>query len=153
MVFDILSRNKTLKNVIQAITLNMKQLFYVSLLILVFVYVFNMISIEFDLYLPYIYEAEEEKCEVLSDCIMSLYTSGIVGTKDQDLRLGRYFTDLIYIVIMELLFSNIVSGIMIDTFAQLRDHRKTIENDQQNQCFICGITKATIEKRMKEESD
>ena len=58
MVFDILSRNKTLKNVIQAITLNMKQLFYVSLLILVFVYVFNMISIEFDLYLPYIYEAE-----------------------------------------------------------------------------------------------
>lgn len=57
MVFDVLARNKILKNVIQAITLNMKQLFYVSLLILVFVYVFNMISVEFDLYLPYIYEA------------------------------------------------------------------------------------------------
>jgi hypothetical protein len=126
MIFTLLSKYKTLRNVIQAITLNIKQLFFVSLLILVFVYVFNMISIEFDLYLPFIYEAEEEKCEVLKDCIMSLYTSGIVGTKDQDLRFGRYFTDLIYVVIMELLFSNIVSGIMIDTFAQLRDTRKII---------------------------
>lgn len=35
-----------------------------------------------------------------------------------------FLGDLIYIVVMELLFSNIVSGIMIDTFAELRDKKK-----------------------------
>lgn len=41
----MVTRNKILKNVIQAITQNLQQLFVVSLLILAFVYVFNIISI------------------------------------------------------------------------------------------------------------
>lgn len=45
LIFDIVTREKILKNVIQAITSNLRQLLVVSLLILAFVYVFNMISI------------------------------------------------------------------------------------------------------------
>ena len=30
-------------------------------------------------------------------------------------------------------------GIIIDTFAQLRDERNAIEIDQRNKCFICNI--------------
>lgn len=56
LVFDMITRNKTLKNVIQAITSNLQQLLVVSLLILAFVYVFNIMSIEFSLYLPLIYQ-------------------------------------------------------------------------------------------------
>jgi hypothetical protein len=41
----MVTRNKILKNVIHAITQNLQQLFVVSLLILAFVYVFNIISI------------------------------------------------------------------------------------------------------------
>ena len=45
-----------------------------------------------------------------------------------------------------LLFTNIVSGIMIDTFAELRDERQKIEDDKKNMCFICGLDRATLEK-------
>lgn len=32
-------------------------------------------------------------------------------------ELGRFFFDIIYVVFMELLFQNLVGGIMIDAFA------------------------------------
>lgn len=61
--------------------------------------------------------------------MISLYTSGEIGEKHKEFKFTKFIADLLYIVIMELLFSNIVSGIVIDTFAQLRDQRKTIETD------------------------
>ena len=39
---------------------------------------------------------------------------------------------------------NIISGIMIDTFAEMRDKRNFIEQDKKNRCFICGIEKTTV---------
>ena len=46
-----------------------------------------------------------------------------------------------------------MSGIVIDTFAQLRDERKTIEIDTETKCFICGISKAALEKQLRENED
>lgn len=43
-----------------------------------------------------------------------------------------------------MLFGNIISGIMIDTFAELRSQRETISFDKQNKCYICGIDRATV---------
>ena len=34
---------------------------------------------------------------------------------------GRFLFDILYLVFMELLFQNLVSGIMIDAFAELKD--------------------------------
>jgi inositol 1,4,5-triphosphate receptor type 1/inositol 1,4,5-triphosphate receptor type 3 len=56
----------------------------------------------------------------------------------------KFFLDLVYFVFFALLFTNIVSGIMIDTFAELRDMRQKIEDDMKNNCFICGIDRPTV---------
>lgn len=53
---------------------------------------------------------------------------------------------MMYTVFFGLLFTNIISGIMIDTFAELRDQRQKIEDDMRNFCFICGQERATLEK-------
>jgi inositol 1,4,5-triphosphate receptor type 1/inositol 1,4,5-triphosphate receptor type 3 len=58
----------------------------------------------------------------------------------------KFFLDTLYFVFFALLFTNIVSGIMIDTFAELRDQRQKIEDDKKNNCFICGIDRPTLEK-------
>ena len=100
LAFDGITRNKILKNVIQAITSNIRQLVVVSLLILAFVYVFNIISIEFSLYLPLIYDDEDDKCTVLKDCVISLYTSGEIGEKHKEFKFTKFIADLLYIVIM-----------------------------------------------------
>jgi hypothetical protein len=47
---------------------------------------------------------------------------------------------------MELLLSNIITGIMVDTFASQRDRRNVIEADKKGFCFICNISRETLEK-------
>lgn len=44
------------------------------------------------------------------------------------------------------LFGNVVSGLMTDTFAQLRDEAERMEQDEQNYCYICGQSRYEIEK-------
>ncbi len=81
------------------------------------------------------------------ECILSLYISGVIGGGMSEFKLIRFTYDIIYFIFFGLLFGNIVSGIMIDTFAELRDWRNEVERDKKTYCFICGIDKATLEKQ------
>ena len=54
---------------------------------------------------------------------------------------------MLYTIFMDMLFGNIVGGVLIDTFAELRDKRNEIIEDKEGLCFICGISKETLEKK------
>lgn len=54
--------------------------------------------------------------------------------------------DLIYITFFGLLFGNIVSGIILGAFAQLREKKDALDNDKGNFCFICNKSRDSIEK-------
>ena len=41
---------------------------------------------------------------------------------------------------------NIVQGIIIDTFASLRNQNEEDEADLQNKCFVCGLDKSLFDK-------
>ncbi len=49
--------------------------------------------------------------------MITLSTSGVVGNSMSDWDPVRFLLDILYFVFFALLFTNIVSGIMIDTFA------------------------------------
>ena len=51
--------------------------------------------------------------------------------------------DLSFMMIIILLFFNIIFGIIIDTFAGLRDEAAVMEDDMKNVCFICGVDRQT----------
>lgn len=115
--------NDTLSNVFNAIFYNLNQLFSVGLLGVVFVYIFSLISYE-----TYALDIMAEKdpddaCDSIISCIMDLYVSGTIGGSVEEFKFVRFVTDLIYFIFFGLLFGNIVSGIMIDTFAELRSKR------------------------------
>lgn len=145
-LFDLFSRLSLLRNVFQAISYNAKQLVVVSLLGVLFIYVFSFTS--FDSYVDEIYtdSQPEEHCETLISCMITLVTSGVIGTSMQKWDFVKFFYDTLYFVFFALLFTNIISGIMIDTFAELRDQRQKIEDDKKNKCFVCGVERVQLEK-------
>ncbi len=52
---------------------------------------------------------------------MVLYTSGAINDSMDQFEAGRFFFDIGYIVFMEMMFQNIVGGIMMDAFAGLKE--------------------------------
>ena len=55
------------------------------------------------------------------NCVLELYTSGAIGDDMDEFDFGRFGFDTAYVVFMELLFQGLVGGIMIDSFAGLRE--------------------------------
>ena len=52
---------------------------------------------------------------------------------------GRFFFDILFFIISSVILFNILFGIIIDTFAQIRDQQNEIKKDFSTRCFICGL--------------
>ncbi|CAD8133692.1 unnamed protein product [Paramecium octaurelia] len=143
---EIFSRVTILKNVFQAISYNAKQLLVVAFLGVLFVFAFSVIS--FSVYFDDIYQEEQtETCDSLITCMITLITSGVIGNSMINWDPLKFFFDMLFTVFFGLLFTNIVQGIMIDTFAELRDQRQKIEDDIKNRCFICAAQRGELENK------
>ena len=73
-----------------------------------------------------------------------MYISGTINGGMQKFAPLRFAYDLIYFMFFGLLFQNIISGIVIDTFAELRTERNEINADKKNKCYICNDTKENV---------
>ena len=63
------------------------------------------------------------------------------GMKMMGLKDSSYFLSwfVFYFLIIIVMFFNIIFGIIIDTFASLRDQKAQMDDDMRNICFICSI--------------
>ena len=59
----------------------------------------------------------------------------------------RFVYDIIYFTFFEMLFNNIVSGLMLDAFSSLREEADSLDNDKKNKCYICDISRESLEKQ------
>lgn len=146
-LLDIFSTIDTLQNVFAAVINTSKALMTLSVMGVVFVYIFC--SITFENYVRNVYDPSEglsERCEALQSCIMDLYVSGAIGETMEGFELKRFTYDMIYYLFFDILFSNITSGLMLDAFSSLRDKKNEIDSDKKNTCYICGMTRSDIEK-------
>lgn len=55
--------------------------------------------------------------------------------------------DISYFMLINIVSLNIIFGIIIDTFAELRDSQNTRDDDLYNTCFICGHNRDVFEKQ------
>lgn len=60
---------------------------------------------------------------------------------------ARFFVDITFFILVRMVFLNLIGGIIIDTFGDLRDELNNRDQDEKTICFICGLTKWQIEKR------
>jgi len=52
-----------------------------------------------------------------------------------------------FFIVLILILLNIIFGIIIDTFAELSEEQRKMEHDKHEKCFICGESKANLEKK------
>lgn len=58
----------------------------------------------------------------------------------------KYLFDISYQIFIIVIMVAIITGIIIDTFSDLRSEKADIENDQENVCFVCAIGREVFER-------
>jgi inositol 1,4,5-triphosphate receptor type 3 len=66
---------------------------------------------------------------------------------DDPLFYGRFFYDMVFFIIVKLLLLNMINGIIVQTFSDLRESDDMKQEDRKGQCFICSIEKKEFEKQ------
>lgn len=59
---------------------------------------------------------------------------------------SKLLFDISYFMLINIVSLNIIFGIIIDTFAELRDAQNTRDEDLLNTCFVCGHSRDVFEK-------
>lgn len=63
---------------------------------------------------------------------------------NNELYFVKFAFDCTFHIMVIIVMVNILFGIIIDTFAQLRDLKQSIDLDMRNICFICNIDRNTV---------
>jgi hypothetical protein len=58
----------------------------------------------------------------------------------------RFFFDVFFFIIVLIILMNIIFGIILDTFAALREETQNKTNDMKNTCFICSIDRSEFDR-------
>ena len=96
-------------------------------------------------------DMDTSQCSSLMECLLAHldygFRSGPVW-KSAQLSWWKFAFDYLYNLVVILILAAIISGIIIDTFANMRADLQEKNDDQQNNCFICGINRSTMERQM-----
>lgn len=72
---------------------------------------------------------------------------------NDDYTPGRYIFDITYNILVIVIMVAIITGIIIDTFADLRDTRNEVQEDMDGLCFICSLPREIFERNRVKFSD
>ena len=143
-------------DMLKSITKNKNTLGMTMVLILIILFIYSSFGFFFFYDMMYTYEINsydsttigESLCDNMVECFVSVLNLGLrngggIGDAIKQADVITRFDLFIYMfsfhIIVILIMLNIVFGIIIDTFAQLRDEKRNIEHDQNNKCFICNL--------------
>ncbi|KAK7486477.1 hypothetical protein BaRGS_00022278, partial [Batillaria attramentaria] len=148
--------NQLLQRVILAVTRNGVSLILVAILGLVIMFMFSLVAFAF--FRGLLEEDNGRQCTTAYECFVTLihhgFVEGMYTTFEQQLS-GRSFTstlavasfDLIFFILITTIGLNIIFGIIVDTFSELRDSKWQIDNDMKSNCFICSRESYDFERQ------
>nr|XP_026691346.1 inositol 1,4,5-trisphosphate receptor type 1 isoform X3 [Ciona intestinalis] len=102
---------------------------------------------------------EENHCESLLMCIITTLNEGLrngggIGDilrkpsqSEGILFLGRVVYDLLFFFILIIIVLNLIFGVIIDTFADLRSEKQQKDDVLRNTCFICGLERKSFDNK------
>ena len=152
----------SLLNIFKSFTTKFMSLFVCLLFTYLLVYVYNWISI---FYLRKIISFEEVYdyktgkytkepfCHSSIQCLLTLISYGtraggiadwlpMLSYKDNiELFIGKFVYDMTFLIIVINIMGTVTFGIILDTFGELRDESYNYENDKNNICFICQLSR------------
>lgn len=149
-LLDVVNRSEILQNVVRSITKNSYQLLITMFLGALIIYCFSILAFQFfsaDMMGPGIGDAGVENlCETLLQCYVWIFQKGFlygggiaegisVESYSMDNRVHyflRFIFNISYFVLISVILLNVFFGVIIDTFAELRDERNMMNDDMLN---------------------
>eukprot|EP00340_Litonotus_pictus_P003324 CAMPEP_0170527224 /NCGR_PEP_ID=MMETSP0209-20121228/12691_1 /TAXON_ID=665100 ORGANISM="Litonotus pictus, Strain P1" /NCGR_SAMPLE_ID=MMETSP0209 /ASSEMBLY_ACC=CAM_ASM_000301 /LENGTH=2613 /DNA_ID=CAMNT_0010817613 /DNA_START=128 /DNA_END=7969 /DNA_ORIENTATION=+ len=159
--------NKTfliLHRIVQAFQTRFVQLANMVFLLVIFIYFYsNMgfyyLSDQFWIYDDNGKNTGESKCPNLIACFIRHFDFGqradggisddLQSIPFNSLRLfyDRFFYDMIFFICVRLLLLNMINGVIVSTFSELRENDDKKKEDRKYKCFICSIHKKEFDKQ------
>ncbi|XP_075679625.1 inositol 1,4,5,-trisphosphate receptor isoform X3 [Dermatophagoides pteronyssinus] len=101
---------------------------------------------------------KERACDSLLMCIITTVNHGLrngggIGdvlrspSSNESLFVARVIYDLLFFFIVIIIILNLIFGVIIDTFADLRSEKQQKEEILRNTCFICGLERSAFDNR------
>ena len=150
LLLDIVVKDVTTADVLNAVVQPRVQLGYALLLGLFVCYIFAFYT-----FLFYRYDVDSGDlkpfCETLYDCTKFCISYGLQngGGISDNMYHGkdqRLILDLAWFIVVLVVFINIIFGIVIDTFSSLRAEKNAKAMDTTESCFICSIGRVTFDR-------
>uniref|UniRef100_A0A8C2W970 Inositol 1,4,5-trisphosphate receptor n=1 Tax=Cyclopterus lumpus TaxID=8103 RepID=A0A8C2W970_CYCLU len=102
--------------------------------------------------------SSERACDTLLMCIVTVLNHGLrngggVGdvlrkpSKNEPLFAARVVYDLLFYFIVIIIVLNLIFGVIIDTFADLRSEKQKKEEVLKTTCFICGLERDKFDNK------
>ncbi|KAF4532554.1 hypothetical protein B566_EDAN008478 [Ephemera danica] len=103
-------------------------------------------------------EVRERACDSLVMCIVTTLNQGLrngggIGdilrarSNKEPLYVARVVYDLLFFFIVIIIVLNLIFGVIIDTFADLRSEKQNKETILKNHCFICGLNRTAFDNK------
>lgn len=81
--------------------------------------------------------------------MLSLFSFACDGTTQEPLFAARVVYDLLFFFVVIIIVLNLIFGVIIDTFADLRSEKQRKEEILKTTCFICGACESEDTLYMK----
>ncbi|XP_045481251.1 inositol 1,4,5-trisphosphate receptor isoform X2 [Harmonia axyridis] len=103
-------------------------------------------------------EKRERACDSLIMCIVTTLNQGLrngggIGdilrapSSEEPLFVARVVYDLLFFFVVIIIVLNLIFGVIIDTFADLRSEKQQKELILKNTCFICGLNRSAFDNK------
>ena len=98
-------------------------------------------------------------CISIFQCFQTIFSlamrsSGSIGdmllkpsVRDLPLYIFRYAFDMVVFIVINIVFINIIFGVIIDTFKVLKNKNERIKRELNNICFVCNLKRDQFENR------
>ena len=160
LLLEIVTRFKTLQNVLVAIKNPYKELILIFILWIILIYYFSIIGYVW--FRDSEFPRPDKDCNSLLKCVATIFhqnnrmdngISGYLNPRNEKQGKNpftwRFFYDEIGNLMLKILIVNMISGIIIDNFAALRKRETLMIYDMNNICTICSLKKDKIIKVYK----
>jgi len=161
-MLDIVTRVTLMRLVLTSVTKHFGQLVLTALMGMLIIHIWTAIAFIFLVTEPtgqpfnslYTYGTGNIDCSDYARCLLS---NVAFGFQSPPLFIGDYATEeysigfravvvFLYNFFIVVVLVAIVTGIIIDTFVELRHERLSVESAQKTKCYICGIAAAEFER-------
>ena len=153
----------SLLNILKAFTTKFWNIIICLFFTYCIIYIYTWLSIfylrsSFDFGKVFEYASDEEIyepfCHSSVQCLLMLISYGtrsgggigddlpLVSYKNEfNIYVSKFFYDMSFYIFITIIMGNVTFGLIVDSFGALRDKSYKYENDKNNVCFICQISR------------